>query len=82
MNIKCIEIIFLFTDLDTLVSNPTCLIHLEWSCGRYLAAKSESDLYMREMKREQQEIINVPDTGMCTCSEIIYIFQFYIYFTP
>lgn len=31
--------------------------------GRYLAAKSEADHYMREMKREQEEIINVPDTG-------------------
>jgi hypothetical protein len=32
-------------------------------CGRYLAAKSEADHYQREMKREQEEIIAVPDTG-------------------
>uniref|UniRef100_J3LYM2 Vacuolar iron transporter n=1 Tax=Oryza brachyantha TaxID=4533 RepID=J3LYM2_ORYBR len=30
---------------------------------RYLAAKSEADHYQREMKREQEEIIAVPDTG-------------------
>lgn len=31
--------------------------------GRYLAAKSEADHYMRELKREQDEINTVPDTG-------------------
>lgn len=31
--------------------------------GRYLAAKSEAEHYQRELKREQDEIINVPDTG-------------------
>lgn len=31
--------------------------------GRYLAAKSEADHYMRELKREEEEIITVPDTG-------------------
>jgi len=30
---------------------------------RYLAAKSESDNYARELKREQEEIVAVPDTG-------------------
>lgn len=30
---------------------------------RYLAAKSEADHYMRELKREQEEIVNVPDIG-------------------
>lgn len=30
--------------------------------GRYLAAKSEADHYMREMRREQEEIIAEPDT--------------------
>ncbi|RVW89287.1 Vacuolar iron transporter 1 [Vitis vinifera] len=29
--------------------------------GGYLAAKSEADHYMRELKREQEEIITVPD---------------------
>lgn len=29
----------------------------------YLAAKSEADHYSRELKREQEEIIAVPDTG-------------------
>lgn len=31
--------------------------------GRYLAAKSEADHYLRELKREQEEIIAVPDSG-------------------
>ncbi|KAM0881203.1 hypothetical protein ACQ4PT_033090 [Festuca glaucescens] len=31
--------------------------------GGYLAAQSEADHYKREMKREQEEIIAVPDTG-------------------
>lgn len=30
---------------------------------RYLAAKSEADHYMRELRREQEEIVAVPDTG-------------------
>ena len=34
------------------------------TCGRYLAAQSEADHYKREMKREQEEIIAVPDTGI------------------
>lgn len=33
---------------------------------RYLAAKSEADHYMRELKREQEEIMAVPDTGKVT----------------
>ena len=32
------------------------------SC-RYLAAKSEADHYTRELRREQEEIITVPETG-------------------
>lgn len=39
--------------------------------SRYLAAKSESDHYMRELKREQDEIITVPDTGSNTSYNII-----------
>jgi hypothetical protein len=31
---------------------------------RYLAAKSEADHYLRELKREQEEIIAVPDIGL------------------
>jgi hypothetical protein len=31
---------------------------------RYLAGQSEADHYKREMKREQEEIIAVPDIGM------------------
>ncbi|XP_015579888.1 vacuolar iron transporter 1 isoform X2 [Ricinus communis] len=31
--------------------------------GGYLAAKSESDHYARELKREQEEIVTVPDTA-------------------
>jgi len=29
----------------------------------YLAAKSEADHYNRELKREQEEIVTVPETG-------------------
>lgn len=32
-------------------------------CYRYLAAKSEEDHYKKELKREQDEIIAVPDIG-------------------
>jgi hypothetical protein len=39
------------------------LISAAVTCGRYLAAQSEADHYKREMKREQEEIITVPDTG-------------------
>lgn len=31
---------------------------------RYLAAQSEADHYLRELKREQEEIVAVPDIGM------------------
>jgi hypothetical protein len=31
--------------------------------GGYLAAKGEADHYNRELKREQEEIITVPETG-------------------
>lgn len=34
-----------------------------WDLCRYLAAKSEADHYARELKREEEEIIAVPDTG-------------------
>ncbi|KAK1301724.1 Vacuolar iron transporter 1.1 [Acorus calamus] len=39
--------------------------------GGYLAAKSEADHYMREMKREEEEIINVPDTEAAEVAEIL-----------
>ncbi|KAL1568644.1 Vacuolar iron transporter 1 [Salvia divinorum] len=39
--------------------------------GGYLAAKSESDHYMRELKREQEEIIAVPDTEAAEVAEIL-----------
>ncbi|KAI3986511.1 hypothetical protein MKX01_038270 [Papaver californicum] len=39
--------------------------------GGYLAAKSEEDHYYRELKREQEEIINVPDTEAAECEEIL-----------
>ena len=38
-------------------------IILESYMYRYLAAKSEADHYARELKREEEEIITVPDTG-------------------
>ncbi|XXG51205.1 hypothetical protein AAC387_Pa02g5030 [Persea americana] len=39
--------------------------------GGYLAAKSEADHYTREMKREEEEIINVPDTEAVEIAEIL-----------
>ncbi|TXG57083.1 hypothetical protein EZV62_018396 [Acer yangbiense] len=39
--------------------------------GGYLAAKSEADHYMRELNREQEEIINVPDIEAAECAEIL-----------
>ncbi|KAL5995551.1 Vacuolar iron transporter 1 [Asimina triloba] len=37
----------------------------------YLAAKSEADHYMRELKREQEEIISVPETEAAEVAEIL-----------
>ncbi|KAH0468409.1 hypothetical protein IEQ34_003442 [Dendrobium chrysotoxum] len=39
--------------------------------GGYLAAKSEADHYCREYKREQEEIVSVPDTGACAVVTLI-----------
>ncbi|KAF9625239.1 hypothetical protein IFM89_020825, partial [Coptis chinensis] len=39
--------------------------------GGYLAAKSEADHYMMELKREQDEIISVPDTEAAEVGEIL-----------
>lgn len=39
--------------------------------GGYLAAKSEADHYLRELKREEEEIINVPDTEAAEIAEIL-----------
>ncbi|TKY60996.1 Vacuolar iron transporter 1 [Spatholobus suberectus] len=39
--------------------------------GGYLAAKSEGDHYARELKREQDEIIAVPDTEAAEVAEIL-----------
>ncbi|XP_004503338.1 vacuolar iron transporter 1 [Cicer arietinum] len=39
--------------------------------GGYLAAKSEADHYARELKREQDEIIAVPDTEAAEVAEIL-----------
>ncbi|KAM0961069.1 hypothetical protein ACFX2I_020388 [Malus domestica] len=39
--------------------------------GGYLAAKSESDHYLRELRREQEEIVNVPDTEAAEVAEIL-----------
>ncbi|KAK4779453.1 hypothetical protein SAY87_015559 [Trapa incisa] len=39
--------------------------------GGYLAAKSEEDHYNRELKREQDEIIRVPDIEAAECAEIL-----------
>ncbi|XP_022941920.1 vacuolar iron transporter 1 [Cucurbita moschata] len=39
--------------------------------GGYLAAKSEADHYMRELRREQEEIVAVPDTEAAEVAEIL-----------
>ncbi|KAF2560506.1 hypothetical protein F2Q70_00018119 [Brassica cretica] len=39
--------------------------------GGYLAAKSEADHYAREMKREQEEIVAVPETEAAEVAEIL-----------
>ncbi|CAN1840386.1 Vacuolar iron transporter 1 [Linum perenne] len=39
--------------------------------GTYLAARSEADHYSRELKREQEEIIAVPDTEAAEVAEIL-----------
>ncbi|RHN43823.1 putative Ccc1 family protein [Medicago truncatula] len=39
--------------------------------GGYLAAKSEADHYNRELKREQEEIIAVPETEAAEVAEIL-----------
>ncbi|CAK9311362.1 unnamed protein product [Citrullus colocynthis] len=39
--------------------------------GGYLAAKSEADHYMRELKREQEEVIEVPDTEAAEVADIL-----------
>ncbi|KAK4596898.1 hypothetical protein RGQ29_014795 [Quercus rubra] len=39
--------------------------------GGYLAAKSEADHYTRELKREQEEIIAVPDTEAAEVAEVL-----------
>ncbi|XP_059655313.1 vacuolar iron transporter 1 [Cornus florida] len=39
--------------------------------GGYLAAKSEADHYIKELKREQEEIITVPDTEAAEVAEIL-----------
>ncbi|GAB2228641.1 hypothetical protein Droror1_Dr00022762 [Drosera rotundifolia] len=39
--------------------------------GGYLAAKSEADHYKMELKREQDEIVNVPDTEAAEIAEIL-----------
>lgn len=39
--------------------------------GGYLAAKSEADHYFKELKREEEEIIAVPDTEAAEIAEIL-----------
>ncbi|XP_073023161.1 vacuolar iron transporter 1-like [Primulina eburnea] len=39
--------------------------------GGYLAAKSEADHYMRELKREKEEIVAVPDAEAAEVAEIL-----------
>ncbi|XP_024019346.1 vacuolar iron transporter 1 [Morus notabilis] len=39
--------------------------------GGYLAAKSEADHYLRELRREQEEIITVPETEAAEVAQIL-----------
>ncbi|CAL8995238.1 unnamed protein product [Prunus brigantina] len=39
--------------------------------GGYLAAKSEADHYTRELRREEEEVVNVPDTEAAEVAEIL-----------
>ncbi|XVF03015.1 hypothetical protein REPUB_Repub04eG0224100 [Reevesia pubescens] len=39
--------------------------------GGYLAAKSEADHYVRELKREEEEIISVPDTEAAEVAKVL-----------
>ncbi|CAH8363522.1 unnamed protein product [Eruca vesicaria subsp. sativa] len=39
--------------------------------GGYLAAKSEADHYVREVKREQEEIVTIPDTEAAEVEEML-----------
>ncbi|WRX16255.1 Ccc1 family - like 6 [Theobroma cacao] len=43
--------------------------------GGYLAAKSEADHYARELRREEEEIISVPDTEAAEVAEILAGFE-------
>ncbi|KAI6686004.1 hypothetical protein NL676_031917 [Syzygium grande] len=43
----------------------------ENNARRYLAAKSEADHYARELKREQEEIVNVPGIEAAQIAEIL-----------
>ncbi|CAA6664770.1 unnamed protein product [Spirodela intermedia] len=58
-----------------LVSQQKLLVqHREkhFTAGRwYLAAKSEADHYERELRREQEEIVSVPDTEAAEIGEIL-----------
>ncbi|XP_020593434.1 vacuolar iron transporter 1.1 [Phalaenopsis equestris] len=42
--------------------------------GGYLAAKSDADHYSREYKREQEEILTVPDTEAAEVGEILAVY--------
>ncbi|XP_022733555.1 vacuolar iron transporter 1-like [Durio zibethinus] len=42
--------------------------------GGYLAAKSEADHYARELKREEEEIISMPDTEAAEVAEILAVY--------
>ncbi|CAI0383382.1 unnamed protein product, partial [Linum tenue] len=54
------------------VSRKSLLAPSPWALeGTYLAAQSEADHYMRELKREEKEIIDVPDLEAAECGEIL-----------
>lgn len=65
------------------ISSAPLFVFNAWICPiySYLAAKSEADHYLRELKREQDEIIAVPDTGstsplhtLCVCLCVCFVF--------
>ena len=56
---------------------PKIFLWANVSLCSYLAAKSESDNYLRELKREQEEIIAEPETGFHHCSFIMLLYYFH-----
>ena len=73
----------LWSTLRKLIGISCALLNFEFDLvvseqlSRYLAAKSEADQYKKELRREEEEIVSVPDTGSDS-SSIITFFAFTI----